>query len=161
MHRSRSTHDLRDLLDTVAPKVESAMHAVADQASPALDRGRTAAAEHGSHLAGVLADRIPTSVVDRLPDGVVEHLPISRPRRGRKLLILGLVAGLVGAGAVAARRARGNVPAQHRTAVPPTPSTPSTPSTPATPSSAAPDDLSALTDPSDPLAETRINSRKD
>lgn len=161
MHRSSSTHDLRDLMDTVAPKVESAMHAVAEQASPAIDRGRTAAAEHGSHLAGALADRLPASVVDRLPDSVVDHLPISRPRRGRKLLVLGLVAGLVGAGVVAARRAKGSVQAQH-----PAPSRSSNVAdlgapADATPSTAAPDDASGLVDPSDPLVEPHTNSRQD
>ncbi|MCX6399431.1 MAG: hypothetical protein NTX33_05815 [Propionibacteriales bacterium] len=143
----------------MSPKVESAIQAVADQASPALDRGRTAAAEHGSHLAGVLADHIPTAVVDRLPDNVVDHLPISRPRRGRKFLILGLVAGLVGAGVVASRRARGSAPAQHRTAVPPRPTDVADlgGSADATPSSAAPDDAAGLVDPTDP----RVSSRKD
>lgn len=139
MHRKSSTQDLRDLLDAVAPRVESALHTVAEKAPPAIEYGRAAAVEHGSHLAEALADRIPDSFVDRLPDRVVDHLPISRPRRGRKLLLVGLAAAVAGGAAVAARRSRGSSAGEHRTATPrPTP----------------------VEEPSDPLGEPQFNNHR-
>lgn len=123
MRRPKSAHalqeDLQDLVETVAPKVEAAFHTVAENAQPALAKGRAVAAERsaqlaenaqpalakgralaaerGAQLAEALADRIPDDVVDRLPDSVSDHLPKKR-RRGRKLLLVGAVAAL---GAVA------------------------------------------------------------
>lgn len=161
MHRKSSTQDLRDLLDTVAPKVESALHTVAEKAPPAIEHGRAAAVEHGSHLAEALADRLPDSVVDRLPERVVDHLPISRPRRGRKLLLVGLVAAVAGA-AVAARQTRGSSAGEHRTAVPrPTPVEDPGGAVGATPSTATQAGADGLVDPSDPLVEPQFNGRRD
>lgn len=143
MHRKSSTHDLRDLLDAVGPKVESAIQTVSEKAPPAIDKGRAAATAHGTHLAGAVADRLPDSVIDRLPTSVVDQLPTNRRGRGRKLLLLGLFAGLLGAAAVA-RRAKASEPEVHRT---PTP----------TPRPAPAD---VLTDPVDPIVEPPLDSRQ-
>ena len=86
MHRTSNAHtaliddlrdvkdDLRDelriLVDTVAPHVESAAQGV--------------------------AQRLPDTVVDRLPDTVVDRLPIKRSHRGRNLLILAGIGALGG-----------------------------------------------------------------
>lgn len=143
MHRKSSTHDLRDLLDAVGPKVESAIQTVSEKAPPAIEKGRATAAVHGTHLAGTLADRLPESVVDRLPDSVADQLPTNRRGRGRKLLLLGLFAGLVGA-AVVARRAMASEPEVHRTP-PPTP---------------PPAPVDVLTDPVDPTVEPPLDTRQ-
>lgn len=143
MHRKNSTQDLRDLLDGVGPKVESAIQTVAEKAPPAIDRGRAAATAHGAHLAETLADRLPDSFVDRLPDSVVDQLPISRRRRGRKLLVMGVVAALVGA-AVMARRAKAGEPEVYRA---PTPTPPPAP-------------VEVLTDPVDPTVEPPLDTRQ-
>lgn len=127
MHRTRATHDLRDLVDNLAPKVEAAVQTVAEKAPPAFEHGKGVAAEKGALLAGAasekgallagaasvkgaqlaeaLAERIPDSVVDRLPDTVSDRLPIKRSHRGRKLLLIG---GLVALAAVIVSRLRGS-----------------------------------------------------
>ena len=109
--------DLHELVETVGPKVESAFHNVAENAQPALAKGRAAAAEKsaqlaenaqpawakgravaaekGAQLAESLSERIPDDVVDRLPDAVAERLPKKR-RRGRKLLLVGAAVALGG-----------------------------------------------------------------
>jgi hypothetical protein len=98
MHRTSTAHtdlmsdlrdvkdDLRDelriLVDTVAPRVETAAQGMAQ---------------------GV-AERLPDNVVDRLPDAVVDRLPIKRSHRGRNLLILAGIGALGAAAWVAMRR---------------------------------------------------------
>src|SRR5688500_9832311 len=127
MHRTRATHDLRDLVDNLTPKVEAAVQTVAEKAPPAFEHGKGVAAEKGAQLASAasekgallagaasvkgaqlaeaLAGRIPDSVVDRLPDTVSDRLPIKRSHRGRKLLLIG---GLVALVAVVVSRLRGS-----------------------------------------------------
>ena len=104
MHRSSNAHtaliddlrdvkeDLRDelkiLVDTVAPHVESAAHG--------------------------MAQRLPDPVVDRLPDVVADRLPIKRSHRGRNLLILAGL-GALGAAAWVKMRPRPTPRPEHRT----------------------------------------------
>lgn len=150
-----------DVREAVAPRVESAAHtvaekagpalergreaavargsqlgsAIADNAGPALERGRAAAAARGSVLGEALAERIPDDVVDRLPDALAQRLP-KKKRRGRKALLLGLVAAAVGAVVVGLRRQSAPAPYQQYTA-------PATPAPTTRPAADAPQEPTA------------------
>jgi hypothetical protein len=108
MHRKSTAEllrdDLRDLVDAVVPEVESAVHTVAEKAPPLIHHGRAAAVEKGTHAATALARRIPDPVLDRLPDAVSDRIPQPHRKRGRALMVLGLIGLLGAAAAVVARR---------------------------------------------------------
>ncbi len=184
MHRTRATHDLRDLVDNLAPKVEAAVQTVAEKAPPAFEHGKGVAAEKGALLAGAasvkgaqlaeaLAERIPDSVVDRLPDTVSDRLPIKRSHRGRKLLLIG---GLVALAAVIVSRLRGSrsKPAAgssyprpvDRTDAPSSTATTTPSSTPPAATETPEDASELLSDPladplTDPINEPGLNGRSD
>jgi hypothetical protein len=157
--------ELHQLVDTVAPRVESAVNTVTEKAPPLIDRGRTAASDaaHRGKVVAVekgtlLAGRIPDDVVDRLPAPVADRLPVKRSGRGKKLLVLALVGGAVAAAAAAVRRSQQSGSAAHRStpAPPPRPTDAGPVSTgPSTTTPEASDQL----DPSDPLVEPRVNGR--
>ncbi|GAA4099641.1 hypothetical protein ACFFOS_22425 [Nocardioides kongjuensis] len=108
MHRKSTAEllrdDLRDLVDAVVPDVESAVHNVAEKAPPLIHHGRAAAMEKGALAATSLARRIPDPVLDRLPDTVSDRIPQPHRRRGRALVVLGVLGVLGAAAAVVARR---------------------------------------------------------
>lgn len=163
MHRTSATRDLRDLVDTLTPKVEAAVQTVAEKAPPALEHGRDVATARGTQLAGALAERLPDGFVDRLPDSVSDRLPVKRSRRGRKLLLLGGIAA-VGAVAVAYSRrgqsASTSSTAPQRTSYPrPVDETDGPVSAQGAPP--APTEAAGPFDPADPLAEARINGTKE
>lgn len=174
MHHKSGKHDLQrelhNLVDAVAPRVESAVNTVTEKTPPLVDKGRTVAgtvADRGRTVAiekgALLAEHLPDNVVERLPDSVVDRLPVRRRSRGKKLLLLVLFGGLIAAGAAAARRSGmlGGKPAAgpHETYTPPrTTGTHSTGTTTAGSTSDTPETPSE-TDPSDPLAERGINGR--
>jgi hypothetical protein len=173
MRHKSGKHDLQrelhNLVDVVAPRVESAVHTVTEKTPPLVDKGRTVAgtvADRGRTVAiekgTLLAERLPDNVVDRLPDTVVDRLPVRRRRRGRKLLLLGLLGGLIAGGVVAARRSgklggKSTVGA-HESYTPPRTSTTGTTGTTTGPMSAS-DEPPSEEDPSDPLTEPRMNGR--
>lgn len=150
MSRSRTAHVKDDLLDfvddvrdAVAPRLESAVQTVTENAGPALEKGRAAAVARGTQLGGTiaenagpalergraaaaargaawgeaLAERIPDDVVDRLPETVAQKLP-RKKRRGRKALLLVVVAA--GAAVVVGLR-RNQAPVGQHTAPAPAP----------------------------------------
>lgn len=177
MRHKSGKHDLQrelhNLVDAVAPRVESAVTTVTEKTPPLVDKGRTAAgtvADRGRTVAiekgTLLAERLPDNVVDRLPDTVVDRLPVRRRRRGRKLLLLGLLGGLIAAGVVAARRSgklggKSTVGA-HESYTPPRTSgagSAGTTTGATTGSMSASDEPPAEEDPSDPLTEPRMNGR--
>lgn len=186
MHRTRATHDLRDFVDNLTPKVEAAVHTVAEKAPPAFEHGKVVAAEKGALLAGAaseksaqlaeaLAGRIPDSVVDRLPDSVSDRLPVQRSHRGRKLLLVGGLLALVGVVVSRLKRSRSGSPAAGSSYPRPVDRTDAPASTPpsstatSTPSSTPPaatetpgDATELLSDPlTDPISEPGLNGRSD
>lgn len=162
MHRTSATRDLRDLVDTLTPKVEAAVHTVAEKAPPALEHGRDVATARGAQLAGALAERLPDGFVDRLPDTVSDRLPVKRSHRGRKFLLLGGVAA-VGVAVAYARRGRSGSTSPttpQRTSYPrPVDETDGPVSAQGAPP--APTEAAGPFDPADPLAEARINGTKE
>lgn len=162
MHRTSATRDLRDLVDTLTPKVEAAVQTVAEKAPPALEHGRDVATAKGAQLAGALAERLPEGFVDRLPDTVSDRLPVKRSRRGRKLLLLGGIAA-VGAAVAYSRRGQAastsSTPPQRTSYPRPVDETDGPVSVQGAPP--APTEAAGPFDPADPLAEARINGTKE
>lgn len=106
MHK-RAAHDLRDLVDQVAPTVESTIQTLTDKGTPVLDKGRKMARRKRKEMAATHR-QVSTSLAERLPDPVVERLPIeARRKRGGMLKKLLLLAGLAGLGALVARKLTG------------------------------------------------------
>ncbi|MFC5730180.1 MULTISPECIES: hypothetical protein [Nocardioides] len=171
MHHKSGKHDLQrelhNLVDVVAPRVESAVNTVAEKTPPLVDKGRTVAgtvADRGRIVAiekgALLAEHLPDNVVDRLPDTVVDRLPVRRRSRGKKLLLMGLIGGLVAAGVAAARRSGmlgGKSTAGPRESYTPPRTTGSDTGTTSTGPTST--ETPSKTDPSDPLAEPGINGR--
>src|SRR3712207_2021090 len=105
MHHKSGKHDLQrdlhQLVDVVAPRVESAVATVTEKAPPLFEKGRAVAGEaaHRGKVVALekgtlLAERLPDDVVDRLPDTVVDRLPVKRRGgRGKRLLLLALLGG--------------------------------------------------------------------
>lgn len=176
MHHKTRKHDLQrdlhQLVDTVAPRVESAVstvtEAVAEKAPPLIEKGRAVAGE-AAHRGKVvatekgtlLAGKIPDNVVDRLPDRVSDKLPAKRSGRGKKLLLLGILGAVAGVLAMRRSRKSSSTPAPAHAATPPPRPAESGPvstgpvstgPTPTTP-------VAEQGDPSDPLAEPHINGR--
>lgn len=120
-------HDLRDVADdlreivgtVVVPKVTAAA---------AEGRGRMAVAGDavGSAVQAA-AGRVPDTVVDRLPNAVSDRLPAQKSRKGRKLLLIGLVAALAAGAAAAARKSTASSPEPARPAPEPVPTDAVTP----------------------------------
>lgn len=189
MHRTRATHDLRDLVDNLTPKVEAAVQTVAEKAPPAFEHGKVVAAEKGALLAGAasekgaqlaeaLAGRIPDSVVDRLPDSVSDRLPVKRSHRGRKLLLVGGLLALIGVVVSRMKRSRSGSPAGSSyprpvdrtdapSSTPPSSTATTTPSSTPPAATKTPEDASELlsdplSDPlTDPVTEPGLNGRSD
>lgn len=168
-HKSRKhdlQHELHNLVDAVAPRIESAVSTVTEKTPPLVDRGREVAgtvADRSRTVAyekgALLAERLPDGVVERLPAGVVDQLPVRRHRRGRKLLLLGLLGALVAA--VAARRSGklgGTTPGgRHGATQPPASAASSGPVS--TGPTAMTTEAMSQPDPADPLVEPHINGR--
>jgi hypothetical protein len=114
-------HDLRDVADdfkeivgtVVMPKVTAAA---------AEGRGRMAVAGGAMGTAvQAAAGRVPDNVVDRLPNAVSDRLPVQKHRKGRKLLLIGLVAALAAGVAAMARKSKATPPQPVRSAPEPAP----------------------------------------
>lgn len=108
--------ELKNLVDTVSPKVEAAALVAAERggqfAGVAAERGAQwaeIAAERGHQLAETVAERsaetaerlgqrIPDETLERLPDSIASRIP-RKSRKGRKLFLL--LGGLALAGGVA------------------------------------------------------------
>ncbi|KRB74164.1 hypothetical protein ASE01_19530 [Nocardioides sp. Root190] len=109
-------HDLRDVADDLKELVETVVVPKVTAAA-AEGRGRMAVASDavGSAVQAA-AGRVPDNVVDRLPNAVSDRLPTQKPRRGRKLLLVGLVAALAAGAAAFARKSSASAPEPVRSA---------------------------------------------
>lgn len=166
MHHKSGKHDLQrdlhQLVDTVAPRIESAVTTVAERTPPLIEKGRTLAgeaAQRGKVVAvekgTLLADRIPDDVVDRLPDRVSDRLPTKRRGRGKKLLLLAILGAAVAAVAAKRRSQPSGGSGRHQAPTPP-PADAGPVSTGPTSTTSEP---TGQADPSDPLVEPHINGR--
>lgn len=106
MHRT-VTKDLKDDLDTLRSDLTSDIRQLVETATPAVESALQTAKAQGAALGGQVAEQVPATVTSRLPDTVVDRVPgLSKPKgRGKKLLLLGGLAALA-AGAVAVWRMR-------------------------------------------------------
>lgn len=93
----RGRNELNDIVDSVAPTVESTIRSVSENASPILEKGQKMAKKERKRLEASLATNLPDPVVERLPI----HSPGRKRRRIRNVLLLG---GLAAVGVVVARK---------------------------------------------------------
>lgn len=93
----RGRQELADLVDSVAPTVESTIHDLTEKAPPMLEKGQKLARKKRKELRSQLAEALPEPVVDRLP---MEN-PRKKRRRVRTFLLVG---GLGAAGVLVARK---------------------------------------------------------
>lgn len=100
----RGRSELADLVDSVAPTVESTIRNVSATAAPAVAKGQKVARQKRKELKAH-AEQLQAQLADSLPEPVVDRLPIESPRaKRRKLRTVLLLGGLAAAGVVVARK---------------------------------------------------------
>jgi hypothetical protein len=93
----RGRNELTELVDSVAPTVESTIRSVSEKAPPILEQGQKMARKKRKHLEASLATSLPEPLVERLPIQ-------SQRRKRRRLRTVLLLGGLAAAGVVVARK---------------------------------------------------------